>query len=124
MGYWDKKRHEKKPEVEDSATDTMEELEKSTIAELNEVEKGFRERMKQGNSRFRDMCDTEYWFCVCFTSREQREEFMRKAGLPTDEKYIDGREMAKAFRKSIKTPDIEFAQIQAFGKEYVDRAMD
>ena len=124
MGYWDKKRHEKKPEVEDSATDTMEELEKSTIAELNEVEKGFRERMKQENSRFRDMCDTEYWFCVCFTSREQREEFMRKAGLPTDEKYIDGREMAKAFRKSIKTPDIEIAQIQAFGKEYVDRAMD
>ena len=124
MGYWDKKRHEKKPEVEDSATDTMEELEKSTIAELNEVEKGFRERMKQENSRFRDMCDTEYWFCVCFTSREQREEFMRKAGLPTDEKYIDGREMAKAFRKSIKTPDIEFAQIQALGKEYVDRAMD
>lgn len=124
MGYWDKKKYEQDPEMEDSTVGTMEELEESTIAELSEVEKGFRERMKQENNRFRDMCDTEYWFCVCFTSREQREEFMKKAGLPTDEKYIDGREMAKAFRKSIKTPDIEFAQIQAFGKEYVDRAMD
>lgn len=124
MGYWDKKKYEQDPEMEDPAVGTMEELEESTIAELSEVEKGFRERMKQENNRFRDMCDTEYWFCVCFTSRAQREEFMKKVGLPTDEKYIDGREMAKAFRKSIKTPDLEFAQIQAFGKEYVDRAMD
>lgn len=124
MGYWDKKTAEKAAEKEEEGLGDLRQLEESTLEELGGLEKSFRERMKQENNRFRDMCDTEYWVCVCFTSRAQREEFMTKVGLPTDEKYIDGREMAKAFRKSIKTPDLEFAQIQPFGKEYIDRAMD
>lgn len=123
MGYWDKRAPKKEePEVEEVGT--LEELEAATLEELGESEKGFRERMKQENKRFRDMCDTEYWFCVCFTSRGQKEEFLRKAGIDTDLKYIDGHDMAKAFRKSLKTPDLEFAQIRPFDKEYLDRSAD
>lgn len=122
MGYWDKKKPEPEEPVEETVT--LEDIEKDTIEELGEVEKGFRERMKQENKRFRDMCDTEYWCCVCFTSREQKEEFLKKIGMDTDLKYIDGHEMAKAFRKSLKTPDLEFAQIRPFDKEYLDRSAD
>lgn len=122
MGYWDKKKPE--PEEPAEETVTLEDIEKDTLEELGEVEKGFRERMKQENKRFRDMCDTEYWCCVCFTSRDQKEEFLKKIGMDTDLKYIDGHEMAKAFRKSLKTPDLEFAQVRPFDKEYLDRSAD
>lgn len=124
MGYWDKEKIVE-PEVEEEDTGmTLEELEQGSLEDLGEVEKSFRERMKQENSRFRDMCDTEYWFAVCFTSRAQKEEFLEKIGMDTDLKYIEGREMAKAFRKSIKTPDLEFAQIRPFDKEYLNRSAD
>ena len=40
--------------------------------------------------------DPEYWVCVCFQSREQKEEFLAKAGwLDLGEKYLDGLEVAR-----------------------------
>lgn len=124
MSYWDKKENDnpKTPEVDLSA-DSLEAMEQGTIAELTEVESGFRERMKAENKRFRDMCDTEYWFCVCFTSREQKEEFLQKIGIDTDLKYIDGKDMARAYRKAIQTPDMEFAKIRPFDKDYLNRVI-
>lgn len=127
MGYWDKKAaREPKTEAEGTSVqeDSLEAMEAETLQELGEVERGFRDRMKAENKRFRDMCDTEYWFCVCFTSRAQREEFMKKIGLDPSDKYIDGKDMAQAYRKAMKEPDMEFAKVQPFGKEYSAIARD
>lgn len=129
MGYWDKHESKKSEGVAKLAEgqeqeDNLEAMEAETLSELSEVESSFRERMKAENKRFRDMCDTEYWVCVCFTSREQKEEFLQKIGIDTGLKYIDGKDMARAYRKAIKTPDMEFAKIQPFGKEYLDLAPD
>lgn len=46
-----------------------------------------------------DSNDSEYWFCVCFESREQKEDFLQRFPglLKVGDKYIDGREMARAF---------------------------
>lgn len=123
MGYWEKKTPAESA-VEEIEAVNLEQLEAEGFEAVSEIEKSFRERMKQENSRFRDMCDTEYWFAVCFTSREQRNEFLEKIGIDPELKYIDGREMAKAFRKSIKTPDLEFAQIRPFDKEYLKRVRE
>lgn len=122
MGYWDK-REPKKRETEAAAEVSLEQLEADSMKELDEVEKSFRERMANENKRFRDMCDTEYWFCACFTSREQKEEFLKALGLDSEEKYIDGRELAKAVKRPIKTPDLKFAKIGKGSKEYLDRTM-
>ena len=119
MGYWDKKNAANKVQEESQQEeDTLENLEKETLEELGDVEKSFRERMNAESKRFRDMCDTEYWFCVCFTSREQKEEFLKKIGMETDVKYIDGKDMARAYRKAIKTPDLDFAKVKPYDKEY------
>lgn len=123
MGYWDKNTPVE-PETEEVEEVTLDELEAEGLEAVGEIEKSFRERMKQESSRFRDMCDTEYWFAVCFTSREQRNEFLEKIGIDPELKYIDGHEMAKAFRKSIKTPDLEFAQTRPFDKEYLKRVRE
>jgi hypothetical protein len=125
MGYWDKKNAANKVQEESQQEeDTLENLEKETLEELGDVEKSFRERMNAESKRFRDMCDTEYWFCVCFTSREQKEEFLKKIGMETDVKYIDGKDMARAYRKAIKTPDLDFAKVKPYDKEYCNRARD
>lgn len=125
MGYWDKKNAANKVQEESQQEeDTLENLEKETLEELGDVEKSFRERMNAESKRFRDMCDTEYWFCVCFTSREQKEEFLKKIGMETDVKYIDGKDMARAYRKAIKTPNLDFAKVKPYDKEYCNRARD
>lgn len=123
MAYWDK-REPKREEPEEEDDITLEELEKQTLEDLGEVEKSFRERMKQENKRFLDMCDTEYWFCVCFTSRAQKEELLKLLKMDVDEKYIDGRELAKAIKKELKTPDLTFAKIKGADKDFSARAMD
>lgn len=118
MGYWDK---ETKAEMQaDEPEISLEELEQTSLKEIQEVEAGFRERMKQENDRFRDMCDTEYWFCVCFTSRKQKEEFLEKIGIETDLKYIEGKEMARAYKRALKTPDLEFAKVRPFDQEFLN----
>ena len=121
MSYWGKR--EKKP-TEPQEPKNLEEFEVACEQELGEVEKSFRERMQAETKRFRDMCDTEYWFCVCFTSRAQKEEFLRSVGMDEDLKYIDGRELAKEVRKPIKTRDMEFAKIKPVNKDYLDISDD
>lgn len=123
MGYWDKKQP-KAPEVEEIDAIGLEELESDVEKELLDVEKSFRERMSVENKRFRDMCDTEYWFCVCFTSREQKDEFLRSLQLNPDEKYIDGKELARAVKRPIKTKDLEFARISKTSKDYLSNIID
>lgn len=122
MGYWDKK--EPAPQAQEQQEDSLEALESDCLADMGEVEKGFRARMKAENERFRDMCDTEYWVCLCFKSRAQKEEFLSSVGMETDLKYIDGREMARAVKRPVKTPDLKFARIKAPDKEFSARAMD
>lgn len=122
MGYWEKK--EPAPQAHEQQEDSLEALESDCLADMGEVEKGFRARMKEENERFRDMCDTEYWVCLCFKSRAQKEEFLASVGMETDLKYIDGREMARAIKRPVKTPDLKFARIKAPDKEFSARAMD
>lgn len=122
MGYWDKK--EPKQEVQEIDEVSLDQLEKDCTEEIGTIEKGFRERMAAENKRFADMCDTEYWCCICFKSRAQREEFLRSLDLPTDQKYLDGREVAKAMKRPVKTKDLEFARIKSSAPGYVDRAMN
>lgn len=124
MGYFDKKEPSAPEPEEQEQADSLENVEAECLEEMGEVEKGFRERMKAENDRFRDMCDTEYWVCLCFKSRAQKEEFLQSVGMETDLKYIDGREMARAVKRPVRTPDLQFAKIKAPDKEFSARAMD
>ena len=117
MGYWneDQVKETKDDHIE------LEQLESECLDELGDVEKSFRERMCAENKRFRDMCDTEYWCCICFTSRAQKEEFLESLEFDTDLKYIEGKEFARAVKRPIKTEDMKFARIGKGSKEYLDR---
>lgn len=51
---------------------------------------------KAMREQWRVTVDTEFWFAVCFQSREQKEEFLQKAGLlDLGDKYLDGLRLAE-----------------------------
>ena len=72
-------------------------LEDDTKAELSETLKAFKEQAKAERKTVEDNTDSEFWFCVCFQNREQKEAFLALAGwLKHGDKYLDGVEVAKA----------------------------
>lgn len=79
--------------------------EADSVAELNELQQAFKDRAEADQQRFVEATDSEYWFAVCFQTREQKEEFLRKTGLgETDEKYLNGLEVARKLGVAIEAP--------------------
>lgn len=68
-------------------------------AKLDEAARGFRDRQKTEAKRLTAVTDSEYWFAVCFTTREQKEAFLKALhwDLATggDDKYLDGVALAQ-----------------------------
>lgn len=65
-------------------------IEEDAARELTALEQAYRERAANEANRFYAATDSEYWACVCFRSREEREAFMRAIGEDPDTKYITG----------------------------------
>ncbi len=126
MGYWDKKNKAEEVEEEEINPEdiTLLDYENACEESLGELESAFRNRIKQEDKRFADVTDSGYWFAVCFSNRKQREEFMESLGLPTDLRYVDGRELARAIKRPVKSPDTEFPRTTKGSKEYLRFVMD
>lgn len=71
-------------------------LAEDTATEFTALEQGYRNRAKAEADRFKRATDSEYWIAVCFTTRAEKETFLRAANL-TDlgDKYLDGHEVAR-----------------------------
>ena len=80
--------------------------EADSAADLDAVQAGFRKRAKDEGKRFALATDTEYWSCICFQTREQKEAFLAAIGvLQYGDKYLDGELVAKAL--GIELPDAD-----------------
>lgn len=72
-----------------------------SINELNALQSAIKaDAMKSAAQRERENQrsenDTEYWFCVCFMTREQKDEFLQQAGWTLlGDKYLSGEWVAK-----------------------------
>jgi len=56
---------------------------------------GYRERAKSEADRFKLATDSEYWFAVCFRTREEKDAFLAASGLDRlGDKYLDGQAAA------------------------------
>lgn len=81
-------------------------LAEDSNAELDALAKGFRERTKREDDRFRLATDSEYWFCVCFKTREDKDAFLAAARLmATGDKYLDGYAVARALDITLPTAE-------------------
>lgn len=79
----------------------VDDVEKDTRAELDAVQAAFRDRREKEKQRYELATDSEFWFCVCFQTREQKEKFLSAIGLDRDVKYIDGLKYAKKIGVSL-----------------------
>lgn len=73
-------------------------LAKDCGAETAALQEGFAKRAKAEKDRFTKATDSEFWFAVCFESREEKEAFLKAAMVNTrmlGDKYIDGRKLAQ-----------------------------
>ena len=69
-------------------------------AELTAMQSAYRDRAKAEADRFRGATDSEFWFAVCFTSREEKDAFLAEFGAGRiGDKYLDGQALARLLRK-------------------------
>ena len=69
------------------------------VAEFEAVDEAYRDRAKREDERYTKATDSEYWFAVCFEGREQKDAFLKAAGVKTrllGDKYLTGRDLAAA----------------------------
>lgn len=81
--------------------------------EFSAIKEGFKARALEERKRYELATDSEYWCCLCFPSREHKEEFLRNAGIGHKEggdKYLDGIAAAKKLGVQIKTPIPKFSE--------------
>ncbi len=78
--------------------------EEDSAADLDALQQGFRSRSKAENDRFALATDSEYWACLCFQTREQKDRFLSALKiLEFGDKYLDGRLVAE--RIGIELPE-------------------
>jgi len=78
-------------------------LEADAAGELSAALSAFKERTDNEQKRFKLAVDTEYWFCVCFQSREQKDAFLAAMEwTKIGDKYLDGTKVAK--KLGVKLP--------------------
>lgn len=97
------------PQYVDMPEEMTGDAELDSKADLDAIDEGFRARAKDEAARFRLATDSEYWFCVCFQSREQKEEFLRKMDLiDIGDKYLDGQLVAGRLGVEISEQDVPY----------------
>jgi len=82
-------------------------LEGDAKAEVSAALAAILAERKLKRDAYRLMADTEYWVCLCFQSRAQKEEFLQKMGwLPLGDKYLDGLKVAEMAGLGIEPVDL------------------
>lgn len=92
----------------------IENAQEAADTEVNDMMAQIRENRRSNAERFRDIEAGEFWFCVCFQSRSQKEEFIQKLldkfnhnGINFGDKYISGLELASLLGIQVKTITLE-----------------
>lgn len=103
------------PEKRESATIIPEtgNFEADAKEEFSAIKEGFKARALEERKRYELATDSEYWCCLCFPSREHKEEFLRNAGLGEKEggdKYLNGIAAAVKLGVRIDTPVPKFSE--------------
>lgn len=80
-----------------------------SAADLDAVQEGFRKRAKDEGNRFALATDTEYWACLCFQTREQKDAFLKALDLlKFGDKYLDGQKVAAQLGVELPAADVPY----------------
>lgn len=109
--------------LDDNTPDALEgieetgDLEKDSKAEISAVMKAFNQRGKDEDKRMREATDSEYWFAVCFQTREQKDKFLKELGwFDHGDKYLDGYLVAKSVGVTLPSASVKYRGEKAHKK--------
>lgn len=83
-------------------------LEADAKAEVSEALRAIIDQKRAMREVYRLTTDPEFWFAVCFQSREQKEEFLKLVGwVELGDKYLDGLKVAAALGVAIEPINLQ-----------------
>lgn len=95
---------------------------KNDLTELQDSYKkhqDFRERLEKENQRLDITTDSEYWVALCFTTRSQKEDFLRKLNiLQFGDKYLDGEKVAQELGIDLESVEMKYQISDKIDKDY------
>lgn len=85
--------------------EAQEEKARDTKRVLTDVQKAWNEQAKREQKIFMDEGDSEFWFAVCFCTRDDKEAFLKHFDLLRGgDKYLSGYDFAERFGLKLKRP--------------------
>lgn len=101
---------------------SVDDLEKEAAAESFAILDAFKKRAADENARLTDATDSEFWIAMCFQTREQKDEFLRKANFDKfGDKYLDGMKVAEQMGIKLESEVPPNRKISKFGGAYLKR---
>ena len=101
---------------------SIEEIEAIAAEEPEKILSSFEQRAKNEEARLLDATDSEFWVAMCFQTREQKDEFLRKSNLAQyGNKYLDGMKVAKQMGITLESEVPPNREIKKFGGGYLNR---
>lgn len=84
-------------------------IEKDMNTEASAILKAFKQRHKDESNQKMAALDSNYWFCVCFQTREQKDAFLKAVKwFEHGDKYLDGQFVAKKLGVSLPPVKLKF----------------
>lgn len=94
-------------------------IQENVDQEMSAILKAIIERKRAQAERFRITDDPEYFLCLCFQSRDQKNEFIMASGWgDLGEKYINGLEVARRLGVSVNVIQLEPPKLRGRVKNY------
>lgn len=127
MGYWDEKEKQGKKfdrwgdgvtqeeaqegdaptSTDDIDFDGIQEFETATNARAKEILEAVDDlasQVKNQKIHMADITSASYWFAVCFSTQDQKEEYLSKMGFNPKDTFLGGKEFAKKTGVKLESP--------------------
>ena len=91
--------------------------------QISDILKKFKEQKKSEAKTYWDNVDSEYWFCLCFQTRQQKDDFLEAMKWDRfGDKYLDGVEVAQAMKIPLgETPPMRKIQKHKAWEGFVEK---
>lgn len=90
---------------------------------LNEVEAAFKARAQAEQKRMEEAVDSEFWICLVFQTRAQKDQFLERAGVDAailGDKYIEGPDFARAIGRPVDPVKVRYNNSDKLDRRLVE----
>ena len=98
------------------SVDLTGEIEADSKAEVSAILSAFQDRSRRETEAKVEALDSEFWCCLCFQTRSQKEAFLQAMKWDhLGDKYLDGQKVAQIQKVQIPQVKLRFVESQSKG---------